>query len=608
MAESKTDMAPPTSGEVPTAFVPKLRSVVRKVFNDPKNDKIRKEMDRFLEYFKGNFWSEDDANKPGKHDSEIFGNLIYSTCMTTAPLLTDNRPVWSVRAKEFFMQRQMDAYKPAVDYLWETEDVDFKVFKTVLDSLIMKMGIGKVFYDPDKGFGGDVSIGVVDPRTFVIAPGYDDPWDAPWCGTVTRRPLDWVWRRYPKFRGKVKPDGADADSEWNNKEDCEVSTEFVKVYDIFMVDETLIDAEDDKGNPQTDEKGRNLKKKKYPEGRVVVFVESLDEPLDDREYPYSHGKAPYSVLYDGVIPHEFIGSGEVDQIETLVLEFNLALRKVANFVRRWVNPNFTAEAGCGITPEQWKRDAPGGGNLFLVNGDKEPPTAIEMKAMNSTALDFISALMKLVEEVSGVTDVTKGMVSKKQRQSAREIATILETSYTRTRQRVRNLERFLKRMLWLVLELMQQYYDEPRSWNLKTDSGVEYGTVNNTQEFAGAAIKPNFTPENEDEQKEWDERQKDYELFLEKIKAFGETDKVHSAFDITIDTNSTLPMDKQSLANLFLKLFELKAIDEEALLETLRIPKYKEIIERLIKRAQGQLPGAPGAGAGDVAKIMQGEE
>jgi len=71
-------------------------------------------------------------------------------------------------------------------------------------------------------------------------------------------------------------------------------------------------------------------------------------------------------------------------------------------------------------------------------------------------------------------------------------------------------------------------------------------------------------------------------------------DEVYADFDLEVQTNSTLPMDRQSLANLMLRLFELKGVDAEALLEILRIPKGKEIVQRMTQQQQAeQTPPQP---------------
>ena len=66
-------------------------------------------------------------------------------------------------------------------------------------------------------------------------------------------------------------------------------------------------------------------------------------------------------------------------------------------------------------------------------------------------------------------------------------------------------------------------------------------------------------------------------------------DPVLFDFDIVIQTNSTLPMDQQSLANLFIRLLQMKAVDAEAVLENLQIPKREEILARIDKQRQAAM-------------------
>ena len=87
----------------------------------------------------------------------------------------------------------------------------------------------------------------------------------------------------------------------------------------------------------------------------------------------------------------------------------------------------------------------------------------------------------------------------------------------------------------------------------------------------------------------YEQDQKDWEAYKEFIEKLG-MDEIYADFDIEIQTNSTLPMDRQSLANLMMRLFELDAVDAKALLEILRIPKAEEIVDRL-EQMQKTQPG-----------------
>ena len=95
----------------------------------------------------------------------------------------------------------------------------------------------------------------------------------------------------------------------------------------------------------------------------------------------------------------------------------------------------------------------------------------------------------------------------------------------------------------------------------------------------------------------------DFEDYEKLVKELTDEESVYVKFVIEIQTNSTLPMDKQSLANLFLRLAELQItenspIDIKTLLEMLHVPKVDEILKRLKdqrtekmqKAAQAQQP------------------
>jgi len=403
---------------------------------------------------------------------------------------------------------------------------------------------------------------------------------------------------YPEKGKKVKwtnEDGKKFDESRSAEED--VQDKMVKIYEIFIKDSTI----EDYIFETEDGKKEKRKRKKYKNGRFLVFSE--DQVLDDKEYPYRHGKAPWVMFYDYWNPFELFGMGEADQIETLNLEFNLGLKKFANYVRRWTGVHLVLDPANGMDPEKVKEQiASGEDNVWEKNAGSEVPKVIDWGQINPAVLEFVQALPSLIEEITGVTDVSKGMVTKKQRQSASEIATLIESSYTRTRQKVRNSEWSIKRALYLVLDLMQQFYMIPRPYKIERDGQMIFNSVGSSKESVGAMMTPQKKPEpggveSVESNQEYEEEVKDFEEF---IREFGDTDQVYADFDLQVQTNSTLPMDRQSLANLMLRLFEWKAVDAKALLETLRVPKSKEIVERLQKMQYaeqgGGQPPAPGGG------------
>ena len=581
--------------------IKKFQVAIDQIYNSSKYKSLREQMDRHVEYYRGHFWNHHPHHhKP--YDSEIYVNYIFSTVNTIAPLLTDNRPTWHVRGRKEYTQRYFDMFNDALEYLWDSLEASPKLYKAVVCSLLMKVGIWKITYDPDVSATGEVRIDVVDPRTFIIADGYDDPWEAPWCGTYGPRPLSWVWDRFPEKAEEVTAELAKDDSgikydrkSWSDEDS--IGKE-VNIYEIYVKDDTVEDAIDAEGHIEVDKEDK--KRKKYPNGRYLIFTK--DTKLFDEEYKYKHAKAPFISFIDYWNPFEFHGQDEADQIETLNLEFNLQLKKVANYCRRFVGLNIFKQSDDGIDAEQFKKEiAEGDDNVWEIGMGREPPVALKWPMINRSVLEFISAIPRLIEEVSGVTDVSKGMMTKKERQTASEIATLIESSYTRTRQRVRNLESSIKRACYLFVSLMQQFYTEPRSFTKRDGQNLNYGTVTSNPRYLQEIMKPPENPvlETEADMERQTQLEGDYDKFLE---IFGTKNPVYAEFDVEIQTNSTLPIDKQTFANLFMRLFEMKGIDRLALLKQLQVPNAVEIDDRMTQLEQGaqnatNAPAGPPAGA-----------
>lgn len=588
----------------------KLVKTCNKIYDSDEYKDRRKEQERFLKYYTGKYWPT-PTNDDEKKESEIFANLIFSTAMTIAPMLTDNKPIWSIRSRSPEYQPLANVYKAAGDSLWGIEEMDSKLYDVVIDSLIMKNGIAQVTFDPERKVGGEISIEIIDPRAYFQAPGFEDNWDAPLCGTKVRRSMWWIRKMYPDKADEVKSDddggktglaraAAVVSTLLSRKEDHEHMVEEADVFTIWMVDDTMI--------TEPGEDGEKVEKKKYPNGRMMVFTK--DVILEDREYPYNHGKPPWVFLYDYKVPHSAFGIGEADQIEGLVLEYNLFLRRYAKHCRIHSNKNWTIPDTFGTDPDEFKRKMAEGDHAFTVPPGAEAPKQIKVEPFDPSTIQMINGLPTIIQDVSGVTDTSKGMASKKQRQSAHEITALLETSYTRTRQRVRNLEAFIKRVFTLVVELMQQFYTEPREFSLKNGNNEnEWYSIDNSKGFVEGAMKPQKEAGQGEDEEEEQLLKTQWEDYTKLMTDLSDEKDVQFNFSIDIETNSTLPLDQQALANMALQLAQLGHIDTLSLLELLHIPNPEKVVDRLKKDAAArQAPAAgPPGGPGLQAAVQGGQ-
>jgi len=576
----------------------KLLYKVQKIYNGTASKDRLEQMNRWLKEYNGQWWSE-KTDKSKEYDSKIFANLIFSTVETKTPLLTDNRPIWNVRAREHFFQKYLNIIAKVLEYLWEKLEQDRKMYQVVKDSQIFHLGLKKIYYNNK---ADEIQIDVCDPRQFVISPGYEDIWDSAWCGEVKRMPMSWIKINYPEQYEKVKSNEIDVDEgsnlvdKWQEEEDEE---DFVTVYDLWIRDESVEEYIDEESDKDTGAKKKVKKSRsKFPNGRLLCMTDTAT--LYDHPSPFKHGKPPYIPYYDYYSPHSVWGIPEAAQLENLNRELNVRLQDIVWHANKHARQNYLMRSDSGLDPEQIKKELSEGDNIWVDNsiGDRPALEVIKIQDLTNIHEKIIQLILALYEEVSGVTDVTKGMIGKKQRQSASEVSILIESSYTRTRQGVRSFEWSIQRELYLILELIQQFYSDERSFSFREDQNVSFGKFNNSPEMLEKSVKPVQEPMERDE--EYAKRMaedEDYQAVLEYLDR-EKVDRVYAAFDLEIQTNSTLPMDRQSLANLALRLFELKAIDREALFEILHFPRGKEIEERMDQKEQQLIQAKMGAGGG----------
>lgn len=585
----------------------KIYSVITKEYNSEAYKERRENMDRWLDQYKAELWKKELVKDT---DSKVQKNYIFSNIAAVAPLLTDNKPIWNVLARDPRFQRLANVYGKASECLWDNLHMDEVTADVVTDSLLWPIGLTKTYWDPEEG---DVKIDVVDPRTFFIAPGYDDLWKAPWCGTVTELPISWIALNYPDKLDDVRPETlSDGDSafgiDWSRKYSIEKETSTCVVYEIWMRDSEIIDYIIEEENEEGEKVETKKKKAKYPNGRLIIMTK--DVVLKDDESPFEHGHPPYVAYYDYKVPHSFWGMGEPQQIEYLHIEYNKQLRVAMKHSRLAQDPNYSCDTNAGVNMTALRDRFGDGGQMFPYNGgagNYEPVRKIDVGQLDRVVPLLIEILKEAIDETGGVNQLTRGMAAKKERQSASEVSIMIESSYTRIRLKVRNLEASTKRNLSLVVSLMQQNYIEPKYFSYR--EATEEGDVrnfmllsNSPQYFEQLSTPERATFEHRGKPRQEDEKSyqarlnedTEYQEAMELVRKLGkDTNKIDFKFDITVETNSTLPQDKQTLVNTLLRLAEIQVspnsiVDDEAVIgpSGLNIPNHQQILARKRKEKE----------------------
>ena len=570
-----------------------IKEVVDGIFENTKS--LREEMSKRLNEYRNNVWKKEDLEE---HQSEISFNFLFAIVSTISALITDSKPKARIIPEFPYLNGVVsEAYNRNIDFLWDSLGLQDEIYKTVVWSLIAKLGIGEVGYCKGQGKYG-MYYDIKDPRDFFIAPGYDDIWKAPFSGYREDVPVSKVKELFPDAE-------ITADVFYNVDKDNKTVAEQLKYtdakdnyfkskagrirwYKVWMRTDELLKKE---GKEDI---------KAFPYGVTVYFTETQYLGLIENEY--LHNLPPFISLGDYYNPGMFDSIGEGDQISSITKEINIQLQAMMDRAKRQNDHPLLADVDMlGDSLDQIKQDRQNGvaGNIYAyssVNSQNGRPPVVPLYPTepDATAWTIISSFKGIIEYITGFTDILRGEAQKSERQSAVEVSILSEASSVRVRPKIRNLENYIKRMTYLYVCLMQQYWLGDHWIYTKTDNGEEYHNFSSTRESTQNMIIPKETLEDmieamemglDNSTAETAQQYEDYLRFTEWANTNGMSPESPTMFpfEIEVQADSSLPLDKQSRANLFLRLFGMKAVDREALLKSLEIPNAEEIIKRMAK-------------------------
>ncbi len=578
-----------------------------------KEDSTRRERwKRYRRVYEGEVWGEDTPD----HLSRVDCGKLFATVSQLAPLMTDSRPIWSVVARNPAVQPIVEEWNRALEFLWEELDMGSKLQAAYQDALLMEQGCLQIDYDETEE---EVRVGVVNPMHLVFQRGrHSDLDECAWVCKRRKHTLGDLRRRYPAAAGDIVPDPDDDDGDLDRSsgslDSFSATNAWATVYELWLRDDTV---EDDLKGEDGDEapKRRRLK---YPNGRFVTFTRSGREGkpvlLADYPSPFGHGKPPFVLVYDYRLSHEIWGVGEGRHLMPLVDELNEVLQSVAGKVRNTCRNNYVIDSTV-VDAEKVKSDFHRGGQFWVKKnqgGDDLRYTGIEPVPTSpplQAEFQYIQFLETVLEDLTSVTDIIRGQSAKRERQTAQEFSGLYEAGHTRTRLRVRMLELSVKRVLHRILSVMMEFYRESRYFsNEDSDGGVTYGTISNRLDDARRIISRYVDEEFDAQEEEGEEepslhgetdRERARDAALDRLMRALPVgaDRVSMRFQILVQSQSSLPTDLQSRANLALRLAQMGIIDAEDTLRHLNWPGWRETIQRMqmnLVQAQGAAAALPG--------------
>ena len=597
-----------SSGGEQSAKKRKTVKMVEKLFQRAKRERAKYDKDWVENYkfFRGNQWTE---KRPSYRHSEVL-NFVHAAIQTIVPILTDRRPNIEALPENPSDFEFAEILTQVLRGKWDRETWGQIVAEGIVDACIYGTAISEQPWNPDLLDGlGDYEFKTVDPMYVYPAPDSHDINSDNNDFLIIAKPTDIneVKRKYPKAAHNIKSDISDVDLAKTAKTDMDdyrirsasdnmslvqgerpqdaEQTDKILLITAWIKDETLIEEEiQEKSEDGSIKKGFRTKKK-YPNGRKIVI--GSNQLLEDDHNEYLDGKFPYAKLVDYIMPREFWGQGEVEQLKGPQQLINKLMSYTMDVISLMGNPVWKNPTGSGVFSESLTNQ-PG---LVIDHIDGFEPKREQGENVQPSIFQAFDRLRDVFDTISGVNEVTQG--AQPRNASGVAIDSLMEAAQTKIRLKGRNVEAWLTAVGQQFASRILQFYSIPRIIRItENENAAKYFkiAIDTVTDEAGEAhhVATVQKFENQPVEQEGAEppligqpvEAAEQQLVAQAPMQF----EIKGNLDIRITIGTSLPHAKAKKEERANQLYQLGIYDVEDLLTDLEHPRQAKILEKFNQR------------------------
>lgn len=600
--------APPQSSPVvggndyqPTDDEKKQLKLVEKLFSKAK--RYRSQYDsKWLDYYKmfrGKQWKD---LRPTYRHSEVI-NLVFQTIQSQVPIITDVRPKFEFLPQEPSDYELSDILNQIAEADWAKYNWQNVLAEIIYDGYFYGTGISCMKYDPDMSC---IEFRSADPFYFFPDPDAEDV-NIKCDFVVSAEPMDLakIKRKWPDKGKYVKADlvellrgnksdlgpmlyrnptdqrtmveGDGTNLDLGDKEKALVLTVYVKSDEMVT----------DPVNPEDPSTAKldidPTQRKAFPNGKKIVVANNV--LLDSGPNPYDDGKWPYQRWPNYILPREFWGISEIENLEGPQKTFNKLISFALDVLTLMGNPIWIVDNTSDVDTE----------NLFNRPGqvvEKAPGTDVHREPgvqLQPYVLEIVDKLKDWFDQIAGSNDVTRGL-NPTGVTAASAISSLQNAAQTRIRQKSRNLDCYLQSAGQQYLSRVFQFYTSPQIFRITNNQGATNYFKFHVDHNAEGQIDSNGNP------------MKPYTANIETLNEQGQSMGItqyqtEANLDVRVTTGSSLPFSKSDKEQKLFALFDRGIIDAEEVLKNDDYPNYEAVLQRMQEKQQ-QAAQAQQAGGG----------
>jgi hypothetical protein len=483
-------------------------------------------------------------------------NFLGQIVERKAALLTDSRPTISVTSRKAKDDPISELLQKTIEGILEEKSFEQKITEFVMLEEYFGFAVFNTCFDKALDYGkGDIDLVVIDPRCFIFDPFVTRSWNlqhGEYCCLETVRPTELLCETYRDRRDDIKAD---------------ISTGTTRPDSLVHKLRQLFQFDKDSPNQKTSVIPRSIVrdwwvrdrttmqegKLQYPNWRHILIAGGV--PVDDGVNPYIDGNLPFDAMEWGFNVDSAYGTNEIDQLETPQVMFNKVLASILENAILMGNGIWIGDRDA-LSEEGWKKlsNEPGG-HVRVRPGKalrRDTPPALPSYIMQAAEM-----MVNGIEKLSGITEVTEGR-RPGQVTSGVAIESLAIMAQTTVRLKARQVEGLIQRMGQKLIPRIFAYYTEDRIFNLVGEKGGFQQYV-----FKRDLIRKAMAAD-------------------EKKRGLG----IFQDYQFKVVPTSSLAMTKWQKGLVATQLFQMGAIDQEALLESMEYQNREGIIERMAGESQ----------------------
>ncbi len=582
--EGKEEEQAQTDTYEPTEEEEKIVNKVNLLMRESKEWREKYDKDWIEDYmmFRGRQWQQE---RPPYRHSECF-NMIFQNIQSMIPILTDTKPKIEFLPTEVDDEVLVEILNYIVRDDWERNNWLYVLTEALYDAHFYGIAYGCTEYDPDLRDGlGNATFRTAEPLYCYVEPDAQDiNVENSYFIEAVPTAISKIKRKWPTKGKYVKTDIDDYMSEGKDdygKIKFKSPTENVVAYETtrskdsavkkallikaYIKDEETVNETIEEQNEKGEIVKKQYQKLKYPKGRKIVIANNI--VLQKDENPYEDGEFPYERLINYILPREFYGMSEISQLKSPQRVFNKVVSFALDCLTLMGNPIWVLDSNSGVDST----------NLFNSPGlivSKRPGSEVRRESgthLQPYVLQMIDRLKMWFDDISGSNDVSRG-ANPPGVSAGIAIQTLQDATFTRLRQKSRNMDAFLQKVGQHYLSRVLQFYKAPRIIRLTNENEanryfkvmVEESEVDGKMQRHLGVIQ-----------------YKKDEITGKMSPSEKENFNLVRNFDIRVQTGSALPFARVEKEAKLLQYYDRGLIDREEVLKNADLPNWESINQRM---------------------------